>query len=189
MNRQKSSARSGCHCEELQNWPTRALIYTTSLTLAHGDRKSAAHSIVLAHPLTLHRSPIGSDNPYIDPALDQKPWFSLPDVRKALNVPPSSDRWTRCGQGVFRNRTDGSIVLGDPYSPPPASTDLLTRMIEYTGNVIIGSGGLDMLIPTNGTLMILQQITWQGMQGFQLRPDSPVSLRLRRYLIWIESRH
>jgi len=48
-------------------------------------------------------------------------------------------------------------------------------MIEYTGNVIIGSGGLDMLIPTVGTLLILQQTTWQGMQGFQRAPDSPVS--------------
>jgi hypothetical protein len=82
----------------------------------------------------------------------------------------------RCSnRGVFRNSTDGSLLLGDPYSPPPASTDLLTRMIEYTGNVIIGSGGLDMLIPTVGTLLILQQTTWQGLQGFQGPPDSEVS--------------
>jgi len=49
-------------------------------------------------------------------------------------------------------------------------------MIEYTGNVIIGSGGLDMLIPTVGTLLILQQTTWQGLQGFQGPPDSEVSI-------------
>jgi carboxypeptidase D len=49
-------------------------------------------------------------------------------------------------------------------------------MIEYTGNVIIGSGGLDMLIPTNGTLLILQQTMWQGLQGFQRQPDSEVSI-------------
>lgn len=47
-------------------------------------------------------------------------------------------------------------------------------MTEYTSNVIIGSGGLDMLIPTNGTLLILQQTEWQGMLGFQRAPDSPV---------------
>lgn len=49
-------------------------------------------------------------------------------------------------------------------------------MIEYTGNVIIGSGGLDMLIPTNGTLLVLQNVTWGGLQGFQRRPEKPVSL-------------
>ena len=36
-----------------------------------------------------------------------------------------------------------------------------------------------MLIPTNGTLMILQQTMWQGLQGFQKRPDSPVSFLSR----------
>jgi hypothetical protein len=134
--------------------------------------------IVLAHPnhqLIICSSPLGSDNPYIDPLSEKPTWFSQPDVCKALHIPPSSEPWTRCGHGVFRNRTDGEVVLGDPYSPPPASTDLLTRMIEYTGNVIIGSGGLDMLIPTVGTLLILQQTTWQGLQGFQQNPDSAVS--------------
>jgi len=61
-------------------------------------------------------------------------------------------------------------------------------MIEYTGNVIIGSGGLDMLIPTNGTLLILQQTTWQGMQGFQQQPNSPVSPRLERLSAYTENR-
>ena len=48
-------------------------------------------------------------------------------------------------------------------------------MIEYTGNVIIGSAGLDMLIPTNGTLLVLQNVTWGGVQGFQRRPAKPAS--------------
>ena len=156
---------------------------TTSLTLVHGHRKSTAHridAVHLLHRLTLYSSPIGSDNPYIDPSTEKPTWFSQLDVRTALHVPQSTEPWTRCStRGVFRNRTDGSILFGDPYSPPPASTDLLTRMIEYTDNVIIGSGGLDMLIPTNGTLMILQQTMWQGLQGFQKRPDSPVSFLSR----------
>lgn len=60
---------------------------------------------------------------------------------------------------------------GDAYSVMPAQTDMLSRIIEYTGNVIIGSGGWDMLIPTNGTLLVLQNVTWNGKQGFQTRPD------------------
>jgi carboxypeptidase D len=58
----------------------------------------------------------------------------------------------------------------------PATNNLFSRMIEYTGNVIIGSGGLDMLIPTNGTLLVLQNVTWGGLQGFQRRPEKPVGL-------------
>ena len=57
----------------------------------------------------------------------------------------------------------------------PATNSLLSRMIEYTGNVIIGSAGLDMLIPTNGTLLVLQNVTWGGVQGFQRRPAKPAS--------------
>lgn len=53
--------------------------------------------------------------------------------------------------------------------------NLLSRVIEYTNNVIIGSGGLDLLVPTNGTLLALQNVTWGGSQGFQERPSRRVS--------------
>jgi len=65
-------------------------------------------------------------------------------------------------------------MASDPYSLMPAQTDMLGRIIEYTGNVIIGSGGLDMLVPTNGTLLVLQNVTWGGKQGFEARPDQVV---------------
>ena len=58
----------------------------------------------------------------------------------------------------------------------PAQSGLLASIIEYTGNVIIGTGGLDMLIPTNGTLLVLQNVTWNGRQGFERRPSEVVSL-------------
>lgn len=34
-----------------------------------------------------------------------------------------------------------------------------------------------MLVPTNGTLLVLQNVTWGDKQGFQRRPAKPVSLR------------
>ena len=123
----------------------------------------------------IRRSVIGSNTPSANPSLDPPPWFSQPSVRTALHV-PSEGIWDRCvPKGIFRNRTDGSIVAGDPYSTMPATNNLLSRMIEYTGNVIIGSGGLDMLVPTNGTLLVLQNVTWGGVQGFQQKPAKPVS--------------
>jgi carboxypeptidase D len=113
-------------------------------------------------------------------SLDPPTWLSQSSVRAALNVPNESN-WQQCtSTGIFRNRTDGSIVPGDPYSAMPATNNLLARMIEYTGNVIIGSGGLDMLIPTNGTLLVLQNVTWGGVQGFQRRPEKPASVLFAR---------
>ncbi|KAM0713740.1 hypothetical protein Q7P37_010702 [Cladosporium fusiforme] len=107
---------------------------------------------------------------YTDSNQQQPPWFSQPSVRAALHV-PGQGNWVRCSTGVFRNRTDGSALVGDPYSEAPAVRNLLSRVIEYTNNVIIGSGGLDMLVPTDGTLLVLQNVTWGGLQGFQERPS------------------
>lgn len=119
---------------------------------------------------------IGPSSPQANQSSAPPTWFSQSSVRAALHVPEDAN-WDRCTlKGIFRNRTDGSIVAGDPYSTPPATNDLLSRMIEYTGNVIIGSGALDMLVPTNGTLLVLQNVTWGGVQGFQQRPAKPVGL-------------
>lgn len=129
---------------------------------------------MIAH---IYSSIIGSYSPYASQSLEPLTWFSHPAVRTALHV-ASEGRWVKCtAQGVFRNRTDGSLSTTDSYSAPPASTNLLSRVIEYTGNVIIGSGGTDMLVPTNGTLLVLQNVTWGEKQGFQRRPAKPVSLR------------
>jgi carboxypeptidase D len=43
-------------------------------------------------------------------------------------------------------------------------------VIEATKNVVIGSGNLDFLLPTNGTLFAIQNMTWNGQQGFQEYP-------------------
>jgi hypothetical protein len=128
----------------------------------------------LAH---VYSSIIGSYSPYANHSQEPPTWFSQPSVRSALHVPSEGESsWARCSsEGVFRNRTDGSRTNVEAYSLPPASTNLLSRVIEYTGNVIIGSGALDMLVPTNGTLLVLQNVTWGGKQGFQRRPARPVS--------------
>ena len=69
--------------------------------------------------------------------------------------------------GPSDNQTIGDTSLG------PAQDDVLTRVIEYTNNTIIGVGNLDFLLPTNGTLMALQNVTWGGLQGFQQFPGIP----------------
>ena len=53
---------------------------------------------------------------------------------------------------------------------PPSSYGPLPRVIEKTNNVLVGSGLLDYLLLTNGTLMALNNMTWNGKQGFSKSP-------------------
>jgi carboxypeptidase D len=80
--------------------------------------------------------------------------------------------------------TDVDVFADDPvrntsgYAPSdqslgPAQDGVLARVIEYTNNTIIGSGNLDMLLNTNGTLLAIQNMTWNGLQGLQSYPDTP----------------
>lgn len=48
----------------------------------------------------------------------------------------------------------------------PSSFTALPYVIEKTNNVVVGSGLLDYLLLTNGTLMALNNMTWNGQQGF-----------------------
>ena len=43
-------------------------------------------------------------------------------------------------------------------------------MIEATNNVVVGNGMLDFLLIANGTLMTLNNMTWNGRQGFKSSP-------------------
>lgn len=136
-----------------------------------GLSASLAFSMVPANPRS---SVLGSDSTSADKSSEPPTWFSQTSVRHALHV-PGEGGWCQCTKkSVFRGNFIGPLAIGDP-SAPPATTNLLSRVIEYTGNVIIGSGGLDMLVPTNGTLLVLQNVTWGGVQGFRERPAKPVS--------------
>ncbi|CAE6996889.1 hypothetical protein CFE70_000387 [Pyrenophora teres f. teres 0-1] len=98
-------------------------------------------------------------------------YFDRADVKKALHVDPKT-KWTMCTEnGVF---SDGKGSYGDDMSYPPAINGILKSIIEATNNVLIGSGDLDMLIPTNGTLLTIQNVTWNGVQGFSQYPNRPL---------------
>lgn len=45
--------------------------------------------------------------------------------------------------------------------------------MEQLNNTLIVGGQFDMLITSNGTLVTIQNMTWNGMQGFQTKPATP----------------
>jgi carboxypeptidase D len=92
-------------------------------------------------------------------------YFNRSDVQNVLHAPPTD--YSVCGENqIFPN--------GD--QSPPSGLGPLPSVIERTNNVLIGHGLLDMILIANGTLMTIQNMTWNGMQGFQKAPPSSENL-------------
>ncbi|KAI1842811.1 hypothetical protein JX266_010987 [Neoarthrinium moseri] len=110
-------------------------------------------------------NPLGVINggDYVPPGSPET-YFNREDVKRALNVPNAAYWWACSLSGGF---------VGDDRSLGPGVDGTLTRVIESLNNTIIGSGALDFILPTNGTLLVLQNITWNGAQGLQQKPSAP----------------
>ncbi|CAG8949818.1 hypothetical protein HYFRA_00004142 [Hymenoscyphus fraxineus] len=89
-------------------------------------------------------------------------YFNRTDVQKAINAPLIE--WAECTpKDVFPN--------GD--ASPPSGVSVLPGVIERSKRTIIAHGALDMILIANGTLMMIQNMTWNGAQGFQTKPSDP----------------
>lgn len=88
-------------------------------------------------------------------------YFNRTDVKEAIHA-PINVTWEECASdNVFLNGTDLSA---------PSIFRAVPNVIEHTNNVIIGNGILDMIIIANGTLLSIQNMTWNGELGFQSKP-------------------
>lgn len=86
-------------------------------------------------------------------------YFNQSDVQKALHVPPTD--YSVCGESNIFSEGDQSL---------PSALGPLPKVIEATNNVLIGHGWYDYLLFMNGTLATIQNMTWNGAQGFQKPP-------------------
>ncbi|KAF2822915.1 alpha/beta-hydrolase [Ophiobolus disseminans] len=99
-------------------------------------------------------------------------YFNRTDVQKALHAVVGTN-WAQCTDvNVFGNGNDTSRA--SDTSVGPANNGVLQRVIEHTNNTIIGSGDLDMLLSTNGTLFAIQNMTWNGARGLTEYPSIPL---------------
>ena len=88
-------------------------------------------------------------------------YFNRSDVQKAINAP--MQEWAECTpKEVFVNNQDNS---------PPSGLSVLPSVIERTNKTIIAHGMLDYILIANGTLLMIQNMTWNGAQGFQTAPS------------------
>jgi len=88
------------------------------------------------------------------------------DVKVALHAP--SVPWVECNQ--FGISPSGSLT-----SPLPIFSKL-PLLIERSNRTVIIHGNQDMLVTVNGTLLALQNMTWNGAQGFSQFPSTPVTV-------------
>lgn len=77
-------------------------------------------------------------------------YFNRTDVQKAINAPIME--WNECSGGVLTQDTS------------PASYTILGGVIDRLERTIVAHGQLDYILLADGTLMMLQNVTWGGKQ-------------------------
>jgi carboxypeptidase D len=104
-------------------------------------------------------------------------YFNRPDVKKALHA-PSSVQWSECGGNPFigDKGTGGPEAEGDLSADPIQK--VLPQVIEATNRVLVANGDYDMIIITDGTLLSIQNMTWNGRLGFEEKPWAPINIRI-----------
>lgn len=105
------------------------------------------------------------NTPYIPPGATI--YFNRTDVQKAINAPttPTSGTtgWKQCPA-----LTD-SVYSND--DSPDSALSVLPAVIEQLNRTIIAHGQLDLRLIANGSLLVIQNMTWNGLQGFQQEPQ------------------
>jgi len=87
-------------------------------------------------------------------------YFDREDVKKAIHA-PTNVTWIECSnENVFVGR-------GGDQSLPPAVNGVLANVIEKSERAVIVHGLADFILIAEGTRIAIQNMTWNGMQGFQ----------------------
>jgi len=85
-------------------------------------------------------------------------YFNRTEVKQAIHAPLDVN-WEECSNiNVF--------VKGNDESLPPAFT-VLPSVIEKNNRTVIVHGLADFILLASGTRIVLQNMTWNGLQGFQ----------------------
>ena len=105
-------------------------------------------------------------------------YFNRADVKKALHAPMAVE-WELCSTDLVFAGGDSDPGPEQQGDDSPNPTDgVLPRVIEATNRVLIANGDWDYLIITNGTLLAIQNMTWNGQLGFQSAPATPIDIKM-----------
>lgn len=96
-------------------------------------------------------------------------YFNRTDVKEALHAPLDIN-WIEC--------SNENVFPGGDNSPQP-NIYVLPQVIEATNRVLVANGDYDMILMTNGTLLSIQNMTWNGLLGFQSQPNTTIEITMR----------
>ncbi|KAH9997007.1 Alpha/Beta hydrolase protein [Russula vinacea] len=100
--------------------------------------------------------------PGTSPNIQSPVYFNRSDVKAAIHA-PGSVSWTECSNSSV-------FVNGDNSLGTPVSWEVLPRVINRGVPVVIVTGLADFELPSEGTRIGIQNMTWGGAQGFQKAP-------------------
>ncbi|KAI0092879.1 alpha/beta-hydrolase [Irpex rosettiformis] len=86
-------------------------------------------------------------------------YFDREDVKKAIHA-PLNVTWTECSENSVFAGPDGQDQSAPSYT-------VLPNVIEKSERTVLVHGLADFLIMAEGTRAVIQNITWNGKQGFQ----------------------
>lgn len=102
-------------------------------------------------------------------------YFDRTDVKMAIHA-PLNVTWGECNGRPFVGGDSGPETEGDTSADP--IQHVLPQVIEATNRVLVSNGDYDMIIITNGTLLAIQNMTWNGELGFQTQPSDPINITI-----------
>ena len=85
-------------------------------------------------------------------------YFDRQDVKEAIHA-PTDVTWTECSNIDVFPQGDASL--------PPALNGVLQNVIEKSNRSVVVHGLGDFILIAEGTRVVLQNMTWNGLQGFQ----------------------
>jgi len=101
-------------------------------------------------------------------------YFDRDDVKLAMHAPMDIS-WEECSGPVFVGR-GGPEREGDTSLDPIQK--VLPQVIEATNRVLISNADYDFVIITAGTLLSIQNMTWNGKLGFETEPSQDIVITL-----------
>ena len=111
---------------------------------------------------------ITNDCSTIDPSHLLHTYFSRPDVQTALNIPQQNTPFTFTS---CNNRITAALTSKTSLPNPPTYSILPDLATTHNVPIHIYTGDNDLLINHIGTKLVLQNMTWNGAQGFSQKPD------------------
>ncbi|KAF4547837.1 Serine carboxypeptidase-like protein 10 [Elsinoe fawcettii] len=137
-------------------------------------------------------------------------YFNRTDVREAIHAPANFLHDVGNITGANQVWFQCAIALNHPFLPSPDDStgpqglkdlspdpiqDVLPFVTESTNRTLIVNGAYDAVILSNGTLLAIQNMTWNGALGFQQAPSDDFVVpnqgilgtkHFERGLMWID---